>query len=261
MTRVFHVFAAAVLVTAAAATVTAEPLINVMDATPAGSWQEREVVTTDANGRESLSVMRFKHLGQEERRGVAHVWIETESQAYRLKGDKRKPSGDRLVMKALVPLSVMQGDIGNVMSNLSKLGEEVIIQNGDAQPMRLSGAGGLMQGAAQAMNLQVSYDFTAAGDEDVSVPAGSFSCARYTGTGQATMDLMVKKMRVESKATLWLSAEVPFGHVRSSSEDVIDGRRQTSESRLVAHGDSGATTAITGEPMEMPSIPNIFGGR
>jgi len=127
--------------------------------------------------------------------------------------------------------------------------------------MRMTDAGGLMQGAAQASNLQISYDYTQAGSDNLTVPAGTFSCTRYDGTGHATMNVVFKTMEVHSEVTTCIADNVPFGIVQATSENVIDGRSQTSETKLINFGTSGASSAITGEPVEMPSIGNIFGSR
>ncbi len=253
--------AVAVGVLAVAATLGAATRIDVMGATPVGSWQEREMVTTDAKGQQTVTVMKTKYLGDEQRGGTAYAWIETEVQGYEVKKDgKRKAQGELMVMKALVARSVFAGDTSNVVANLSRIGEEVIMQSGSSQPMRIKGAGGMLQGAMQSMNLQVDYDYKETGRESVSVPAGSFDCVVYKGAGTTTMDVVFKKMQVESSATAWFSSEVPFGLVRMTSEDTVDGQKQTSEARLLAHGAAGATTRITGEVMDMPTIPGFPGG-
>jgi len=230
--------------------------------TPVGSWQEREQVTEDG-GKTSVSIMKLKYLGDEERNGETYSWLETEAKSFKVKKKGRKQQGDTVYMKALIKKSLLEGDVVNSIGNFNDMAIDIIMQSGDQQPMRIKNAGEMMGGVARATGLQISYELTADGSEEVSVPAGTFSCDRYRGKGSATMDLMIKKMRVDSNAIQWISKDVPFGVVKIVSEDTVNGKPQHSETTLLSFGRSGATSGITGEPEDMPEMPSLgglFGG-
>jgi hypothetical protein len=234
---------------------------NFLDSTPVGSWQEREMITTEGN-KQNVTVMRVKYLGDEERGGETFSWIENEITNFKVKKDKRKPQGDPMYVKILIKKSLLEGDVVNAIGNFNDLAVEVIMQTGDGRPMRIKGVDSAMSSMAQAVGFQVEYSFTRDGSESVTVPAGTFDCRRYRGQGSSTAKIFVKKITVESQSTQWLSEEVPFGIVKVVSDDTINGTTQHSEGRLVAYGTSGATSRITGEPqdMEMPDLGGIFGG-
>lgn len=227
--------------------------------TPVGSWQERETVST-VDGKEAVSVFRVKYLGDEERNGQTYAWVETEIRGFKVKKGERKPLGDPTYVKMLLKKSLLEGDVVNSIGNFSDLATEIIMQTGDAQPMRLGDAGGMLGGMAQAIGLQMTYQLDRDGDETVSTPAGDFGCARYRGRGTATMNLVIKQVKVESTTTHWLSDEVPFGIVKLVSDSLVNGKADHSEATVTAFGRSGATSMIRGEPQEMPSLGNMFGG-
>jgi hypothetical protein len=228
--------------------------------TPVGSWQERQLTTTDDKGKETLTVTRVKYLGDETRGGEALAWIETELTNYTIKKDERKQQGEPISMKILMRKSLLEGDIANALGNLNDLATEVIMQVGDSRPMRIKGAGSMMAGVGQAIGLSVDYHLTPDGSESVTVPAGTFSCTRYRGQGSASAKVVVKTVHVESTATQWVSEEVPFGLVKLVSDDVVDGKKQHTEATLTAFGRSGATSKITGEPQDMPNLGSMLGG-
>jgi hypothetical protein len=235
---------------------------NFAGSTPVGAWQEREQIT-DQNGKKTVAVTKVKYLGDEERNGETYAWIETEVNNFKVKKDKRKPKGDTMVVKVLIKKSMLEGDVVNAVGNFNDLAVEVIMQSGDANPMRIKNAGEMMGGAAQAMGLQLSYEFSPDGSESVAVPAGDFDCDRYRGKGTATVDLMIKKMRVDSTSVQWISKNVPFGVVKVISDDVVNGKPQHSETVLKAYGTSGAVSLISGEIQDMPAMPSLgqmFGG-
>jgi len=228
--------------------------------TPVGSWQEREQVMTDEDGKQIVTVMRISYLGEEEREGEAYVWIEMEMNNFKVKKKGRKSQGDPVYIKVLTKKSALDGDIANALGNFNDMATEVIMQTGDSQPIRIKGAGSTMAGMTQAIGLKVSYTLTKEDAESVTVPAGTFGCDRYRGQGSSSAKVVFKKINVESKSTQWISNEVPFGVVKIVSDDVVNGDPQHLETVLTSFGLSGAIGKVTGEPMEMPSIGNIFGG-
>jgi hypothetical protein len=253
---------AAVLLLSAGAADAAEAIeFDFLASTPVGSWQEREQVTTDGK-KQTVTVMRVKYLGDEDRGGETYSWIENEIASFKIKKGKRKPQGDPMVVKILMKKSLLQGDVVNAIGNFNDLATEVIMQTGDNRPMRIKGVGSAMGGMAQAVGLQIEYSFTKDGSESVTVPAGTFDCTRYRGQGSSTAKVIIKSITVESRSTQWLSEDVPFGVVKVVSDDTVNGKTQHSEATLTSYGTSGATSKITGEPqdVEMPSLDGIFGG-
>lgn len=233
---------------------------NFEDSTPVGSWQEREQITTDEDGKQTGSVMRISYLGDEDRGGESYVWVEMEMNNFKIKKKGRKAQGDPIYIKILTKKSAFEGDIANALGNFNEMATDVIMQSGDSQPIRIKGAGSMMGGMMQGMGLQVSYTVTKEGNEKLTVPGGTFDCDRYKGEGSSSVKIMFKTMRTESKATQWISNDVPFGIVKIISDDVINGDPQRSETVLTGFGLEGAVSKITGEPQEMPSMGNLFGG-
>ena len=227
------------------------------ETTPVGSWQIREQTTTDHKGKTTLSVIKSSLVGTEERGGETYYWIETETTNYKMKKGKRSQDGQRSIVKVLMAASALEGDLANALSNLKGLAQEVIIQTGDGEPMKLGGVGFMADAMMKGMGLEIKYDFEPQGTEDVEVPAGSFSCTKVAGTGSAEAKVMFKKMKVESTSTHWIAQNMPFGTVKSVSNDLVNGKENKTESRVIEFGMSGAETQITKQPKEMP---NLFGG-
>ncbi len=255
----FFVLAAVILAGAGPVTAGDGVEFDFDGATPVGSWQEREQVQTDAKGKQTVTVMKMSFLGEEERGGEPFIWIENEITTFKVKKSGRKPTGEPVVMKALMKKSLFEGDVINSLSNLNNFAAEIIVQSGDNPPMRISGAGS-MGGMMQAMGIAIEYDITPDGTESVTVPAGTFDCRRYKGHGTTTAKIVFKTMTVESRSTQWISDDVPFGVVKIVSDDDVNGKTTHTETVLTAFGKSGAKSKITGEPMDMPSMGNLFGG-
>jgi hypothetical protein len=260
-TTITIAIAAVMLLTGAGAQADDSLEFDFLGSTPVGAWQEREQTTT-RGGKEVVTVMRIKYLGDEERDGETYAWIENEMASFKVKKDRRKPQGDPVYVKFLVSKSVLEGDVVNAIGAFNDLAVEVIMQTGDQQPMRIKGAGSAMSGLAQSIGFQVDYELTRDGSETVTVPAGTFECERYRGQGSATAKVLVKTINVESRSNQWVSEEVPFGVVRVVSDDTINGKPQQSEARLTAYGRSGASSRITGEPqdLDMSPLEGLFGG-
>ncbi len=249
--------ATAVLSTAAQSTSLDFDLVS---ATPIGSWQEREETTTNHKGKTTVTVMKSSLLAKEERNGKAYYWIEMAVDSFKVsKKGKRKKNGKRMIIKTLVPESALQGDPGNVLTNLRGFGEEIIMQSGNDQPMRISGSGGMFAGLMQAMGTEVNFDFSVQGNESVEVPAGSFTAKKVTGSGTTETKVVFKKIKVQSDSTVWLSDTVPFGVVKAEGTSTMNGKPSTHTTQLLSFGATGAESQITGEPQEMPTMGNIFG--
>ena len=224
--------------------------------TPQGSWQVKEVTTTDHKGKTTLGRIKTSVVGLDKRAGETFYWIEIETTQFKLKKGKRVQDGKKTIMKALVPASAFEGDVANVVNNLRGIAEDLILQTGDADPIRLSGAGVMAQALLGSLDLEVEYGFEPQATEEIEVPAGNFSCQKVSGKGSATAKVLIKRITVESESTLWVSTKMPFGVVRSITDDVVNGKAQHAESVVVEYGLSGAESQITKEPTSMPG----FGG-
>lgn len=249
---------AVVLLTITATPVSSEVLnFNFLQATPMGSWQLREDTTTDRKGRQTIAVTRSSLVGEEIRDGEKHYWLEMQIETFKVKKDKRKPKGDTIIFKTLVAESAFSEDPANIMNNVRAFGKEMIMQTGDDDPVRLTGAGGMAESMMQAMGTKISYSYDYVGDEEVTVKAGSFPTRKIQGTGSTEMKVVFKKISVTSSDTSWLSDQVPFGLVRSEGESITNGKTSTHSSELLEYGNSGAVTQITKTPKELPAMPSM----
>jgi hypothetical protein len=233
---------------------------NLLSATPIGSWQEREESTVNHKGKETVTVMRSSLLGTETRNGKNYYWIEMAMESFKVsKKGKRKQDGDRVILKTLVAAESLKGDPGNVLTNLRGFGEEIIMQSGKEDPMRMSGSGGLFAGMMQAMGTEVNYDFKSMGNETVTVPAGQFATKKINGSGTTETKIVFKKIKIVSENTAWMSEKVPFGIVKAEGTSTLNGKKSTHSSKLLSYGTSGAKSEITKQPKDMPKLGNLFG--
>lgn len=230
---------------------------NFLESTPVGSWQLREETNTDHKGRQTVALVRSSLVGEELRDGEKHYWIEIEMKTFKIKKEKRKPSGDRAVFKTLVAESAFNDDPANAVNNLRAFSKEMIIQNGDDDPIRLTGAGGMAESMLQAMGTEISYSYDYVGDEDVTVQAGNFATRKIQGTGSTEMKVVFKRIKVTSSDTSWISDSVPFGTVKSEGDSITNGKASTHSSELLEFGLSGAVTQITKTPEELPEMPSM----
>ena len=246
------------LLTMAATPASSEVLnYDFLESTPIGSWQLREDTNTDHKGRQTVAETRSSLVGEETRDGEKHYWIEMEMNTFKVKKGKRKPSGDTIIFKSLVAESAFKEDPANAVNNLRAFGKEMIMQTGDQDPIRMTGAGGMAESMMQSMGTKISYTYDFVGDEDVTVKAGSFPARKIQGTGTAEMKVIFKKISVTSSNTAWLSDQVPFGMVKSEGESITNGKKSTHSSELLEYGDSGAVSRITKTPEDLPAMPNM----
>lgn len=233
---------------------------SILDATQLGSWQIREELVTDHKGRQSINVIKSSLVGEEVRDGEQHLWLEMATQGYKLKKGKRKANGDRVIVKSLVAASALKSDAANIVNNLHGFGKDIIIQNGDAAPMRLTGAGMMAQGMLKAMGTKVNYSYEKLGSESLSVKAGTFDTAKIQGSGSTSMKVLFKTVTVESNSTAWMSDKVPFAMIKGEGTTITNGKKSTHQIELIEFGTSGAKSEITGTPQEMPNLKGMFGG-
>ena len=240
------------------ATASSESLnFNFVKSTPVGSWQLREDITTDHKGRQTVSQMRSSLVGEEMRDGEQYYWIEMVIDNFKIKKGKRKPTGDTAIMKSLVAAGAFNDDPANAVNNLREFGKEIIVQNGDQDPMRMSGAGGMADSLMKAFDAKITYEYEVAGKEDVSVKAGNFKAQKMMGNGSTEMKVFFKKISVTSTNTAWISSGVPFGLVKSEGESNTNGKKSTHSSELLEYGTSGGVSRITKPPQDMPEMPKL----
>ena len=142
---------------------------NLLETTPIGSWQLREDTTTDHKGRQTVAVTRTSLVGEEVRDGEKHYWIEMEINSFKVKKGKRKPTGETILFKSLVAESAFKDDPANAVKNVRAFGKEMIMQTGDQNPIRITGAGGMAASMLQAMGTSINYTYDFIGDEEVTV--------------------------------------------------------------------------------------------
>ena len=169
---------------------------------------------------EGSGTMRIAVVGTEQRAGETYHWIEM------------KVASDRggMVMKFLVPRYPYEtADV-----------QEVIMKP-EGRPAMLIPAAMVRQMGAQMTGGDPAREFgrrcagaRELGTERITVPAGTFSTKHWEDA--------------ESGHQVWVSASVPFGMVQAEGKD---GKHRMV---LAAHG-TGATTAITEEPVPMPGMP------
>lgn len=254
-----NLLAVTLLVTVAPAASSEDLNYGFLEATPMGSWQLSENTNIDHKGRETVAETRTSLVGEETRDGEKHYWIEVEINSFKVKNGKRKPAGDTIIFKSLVAESAFEADPANAVNNLQAFGKEMIMQTGDENPIRMTGAGGMADSMMQAMGTKVSYTYDFVGDEDVTVRGGSFSARKIEGTGTTEMKVIFKKIVVTSSNTAWISDQVPFGMVRAEGESTTNGKKSTHSSELLEYGDSGAVSKITKTPEDLPAMPDLKG--
>lgn len=149
----------------------------------------------------------------------------------------RPPRGNRpggpMVMQVVVPGFPYE------MSDA----QEVVMQMGDQPPMKMGAQMlGMMRGRmpnASQINAEQCARLTKVGEESVTVPAGTFRTTHWRDA--------------ERNTDVWVAQNVPFGMVKVVNE----GRTV-----VLAGQGTGATSKITGTPMEMgPGMMGPPGGR
>jgi hypothetical protein len=235
-----------------------EVSFDFMSSSPVGSWQLREQIDTDHKGRKTAMLMRTSMIAKENRNGKPHYWIEVGMDSFKIsKKGKRKANGKRVVMKSLVRESTLIGDPANVLTNLRTFAIETIMQSGDRKPMRMTNAGGFMDGTMKMMNTEIKYDFQSLGNESVNVKAGQIDTQKIRGTGSVDMKILFKKLHIDSDTTIWISEEVPFGTVKMQGTAVTNGKSSEQIGELLEYGSSGALSEITQAPEDMPVLPKL----
>ena len=157
--------------------------------------------------------LRYAVVGEEDRDGTPMKWLEM-----RMVDDKK---GETMVYQMLTPAGPAEMD---------KV-EEVVFKAGDKPAMKMGGAMMKMMRGAISKNSALNNmceGVTLAGEESVTVPAGTFKAARFHNS--------------KHESDTWMVPDQPFSMVKTSSKKV--------EIALVKSG-GGATSSITEDPQEM----------
>ncbi|MFU8817663.1 MAG: hypothetical protein ACNA7W_20135 [Pseudomonadales bacterium] len=244
--------------------VRADVPFDLLAATPPGSWQRQESVSTDDAGRQVLAVIETALLAEEQRNGVDFVWVQTEIQPYRLTtAGEREPYGDRTVMQTLLQRRVLAAGTFGGLDNLRRFGSEVIYQVGEATPMRVVGAGQIAATIAGLTGANTTPVLTPLGSESLKTAAGRFDTTRLGSQFRSQGQLLGQSLSVDVQGSVWLSPVVPFGLVQSHSTEVTNGIASSTRTELVAYGSAGAVSKISGAPthFEIPAeLRGLFGG-
>lgn len=254
----------ALLVLLCVSGVRADVPFDLLAATPPGSWQRQESVSTDSDGRQVLAVIETALLREERRNGVDYVWVQTEVQPYRLTAaGGREPDGDRTVMQTLLERRVLAAGTFGGLDNLRRFGSEVIYQVGEATPTRVVGAGQIAATIASLSGANTTPVLTPLGSEAVTTTAGRFDTRRLGSQFSSKGQLLGQSLSVDVQGTVWLSPAVPFGFVKSTSTELTNGIASSTRAELVAYGTAGAVSKISGTPtqLEIPAeLRGLFGG-
>lgn len=160
--------------------------------------------------------LRYAVVGAEERDGKTMKWLEL-----KMTGPKKDKN---MIYQVLTP------------GNPAELGaaEEVVFKSGDKQAMRM---GGMMlkmiRGQLEKNSVlgNLCEGISPAGEESVTVPAGTFNALKYHDS--------------KHNSDTWVVMDRPFVMVKSVGKDF--------DLSLAASGD-GATSSITETPAEMPGM-------
>ncbi len=160
--------------------------------------------------------LRYAVVGTEERDGKAMKWLEL-----KMTGKKKDKN---MIYQILTPGNPAEMDQA----------QEIVFKAGDKQAMKM---GGMMMKMIRGQLKKNSVlgnlceGISPAGEETVTVPAGTFKALKYHDS--------------KHNADTWIVTDRPFVMVKSKGKDF--------DLSLAASGD-GATSSITETPAEMPGM-------
>ena len=160
--------------------------------------------------------MRYAVVGAEERDGKSMKWLEL-----KMEGPKKDKN---MVYQVLTPGNPAEMDQA----------EEIVFKAGNKQAMKMNGMMmKMLRGQLKKNSILTNLceGVTPAGEESVTVPAGTFTALRYHDS--------------KHNADTWVVPDRPFVMVKSKGKDF--------ELSLAASG-GGATSSITETPQEMPGM-------
>ena len=209
-----------------------------------GSWVTTEERIQRGKKTEIVQVTRSL-VGEETIDGKRHLWMEVKTQNYKTnrKGEL-KTKGDMGHMKILMDTSVFDGSFTSGMKNIQKIARKMYIKNGD-QVMDMSGGGALADMLMKASNAEFNFQTTDLGESrEFDTPLGQVTAHKYRAVGGGQMKVLIKTVKIQSEIDMWMSDKIPFGTVESHGTSVVNGKSETSTSRILAAGNSGAVSEI-----------------
>lgn len=177
-----------------------------------GQWAEYQGVLN----KKDPYTMRYAVVGEENRGGTAMKWLEL-----RMVGPKKDKNMVYQVLTAGGPAEM-------------DAAQEIVFKPGDKQAMRMNPMMmKMIRGQLKKNSVlgNVCEGVTLAGEESVTVPAGTFKALKYHDA--------------EHGADTWVVPDRPFFMVKSKGRDY--------ELSLTSSGD-GAKSSITETPQEMPGL-------
>jgi hypothetical protein len=177
-----------------------------------GQWAEYQGVMN----KKDPYTMRYAVVGAEEREGKPMKWMEL-----KMAGDKPDKNMVYQVLTAGTP-----ADMGDA--------QEIVFKPGNRPAMKMNGMMmKMIRGQLKKNSVlgNVCEGMSIAGEESVTVPAGTFKALRYHST--------------KYKSDTWVVPDRPFFMVKSKGEDF--------EMSLTSSG-GGAKSSITETPQEMPGL-------
>jgi hypothetical protein len=176
-----------------------------------GQWAEYKGVMKD-----DPYTLRYAVVGSEERGGKTMKWLEL-----RMVGEKKDRN---MIYQVLTPGTPAEMDQA----------QEIIFKPGDKQAMKMNAMMmKMVRGQLEKNSIldNVCDGVTLAGEESVTVPAGTFKALRYHSS--------------EHQSDTWVVPDRPFLMIKSKGKDF--------ELSLTSSGD-GAKSSITEKPQEMPGF-------
>ena len=177
-----------------------------------GQWAEYQGVM---NKKDPYTV-RYAVVAAEERGGTAMKWLEL-----RMVGEK---TDKNMVYQVLTPGNPAEMDQA----------QEIVFKPGDKQALKMNGMMlKMIRGQLKKNSVlgNVCEGVSLAGEESVTVPAGTFKALRYHNS--------------KYESDTWVVPDRPFFMVKSKGKDF--------ELSLASSGD-GAKSSITETPQEMPGL-------
>jgi hypothetical protein len=160
--------------------------------------------------------VRYAVIGAEEREGKPMKWLE-----FRMVGED---ASRNLVYQILTPGNVVEMDQA----------QEVIFKSGDKPATRMNGMMlKMIRGQLKKNSVfgDVCQGVSVAGEESVTIPAGTFKAVRYHNS--------------KYEGDTWMVPDLPFYMVKTKGKNI--------ELSRTASGD-GAKSSITEPPQEMPGF-------
>jgi hypothetical protein len=177
-----------------------------------GQWAEYQGVMN----KKDPYTMRYAVVGAEERGGTPMKWMEL-----KMVGDKKDKNMVYQVLTAGTPADMADA-------------QEIVFKPGDKQAMKMNGMMmKMIRGQLKKNSVlgNVCEGMSVAGEESVTVPAGTFKALRYHST--------------KYESDTWVVLDRPFFMVKSKGKDF--------EMSLTSSGDD-AKSSITETPQEMPGL-------